>query len=170
MRGRNSVCSWRPERRDSGQQWTRCCFKKLTQASRLPLAEKLTSCTQRLLLLPPKLGHQLTERRLAAPGHAGWLLNPLFNVSRKHSAFEVSGSCGQQDTLGCQSKLRTMEWMGFLMCLLTTSHFQTRAIQTEMSRAHLPCSANLFSEGPLDESGHRLILRITRVGFQTPSF
>ena len=48
----------------------------------------------------PKLGHQLTERRLAAPGRAGWLLIHFFNVSRKHSAFEVAGSRGQQDIIG----------------------------------------------------------------------
>ena len=44
--------------------------------------------------------HQLTKRHLAAPGCTGWLLIHFFNVGRKHSAFEITGSCCQQDIVG----------------------------------------------------------------------
>ena len=51
--------------------------------------------------------------------------------------------------LGCRSKLRTVERVGFLMCLLTHQSFSDSKYQTKMSHALLPM-ANLFS---LDESG-----------------
>lgn len=97
----------------------------------------------------PELGHQLTERHLAAPEHAGWLLIHFFNVGRKHSSLKSQDPTASKTLLGCQSKLRTVERVGFLTCLLTYQSFSDSKYQTKMSHALLPM-ANLFS---LDESG-----------------
>lgn len=119
----------------------------LTQVTRLPLAKEQTPRTQSQVLLDsssPKgilephgigagccslkgilephgiaAGLQLPEGHLRAPCYGGWLLFYLLDWAEKILHLKSQEPTGRSTLLGCQSRLRTVERMGFLICLHT---------------------------------------------------
>ena len=113
------------------------------------------------------LWHQLTERHFATPGRTGWLLIYFFTVGRKHSSFEVTGSHCQQDVAGMpvQAEGRGVDGL-FNMLAHPSVIFRLKVPNKSWV---MPCCLWQICSH-LMKVAARLILRITRVSFQTPSF